>query len=55
MWTSYSASWVPAGPQGDVLEAIRAQHESEPCVKEFPGFRLASDRRLDARIVGARA
>ena len=24
------------GPQGDVLEAIRAQLESEPCVKEFP-------------------
>jgi hypothetical protein len=24
------------GPQGDVLEAIRAQLEHEPCVKEFP-------------------
>jgi hypothetical protein len=24
------------GPQGDVLQAIRAQLESEPCVKEFP-------------------
>ena len=24
------------GPQGDVLEAIRAQLEDEPCVKEFP-------------------
>jgi hypothetical protein len=24
------------GPQGDVLEAIRAQLENEPCVKEFP-------------------
>ena len=24
------------GPQGDVLEAIRAQLESEPCVNEFP-------------------
>jgi hypothetical protein len=26
------------GPQGDVLQAIRAQLEEEPCVKEF--FRL---------------
>jgi hypothetical protein len=24
------------GPQGDVLQAIRAQLEEEPCVKEFP-------------------
>jgi len=24
------------GPQGDVLQAIRAQLEDEPCVKEFP-------------------
>lgn len=24
------------GPQGDVLEAIRAQLENEPCVQEFP-------------------
>lgn len=24
------------GPQGDVLQAIRAQIEEDPCVKEFP-------------------
>jgi hypothetical protein len=24
------------GPQGDVLNAIRAQLEVEPCIKEFP-------------------
>jgi len=24
------------GPKGDVLQAIRAQLEEEPCVKEFP-------------------
>lgn len=27
------------GPQGDVLQAIRAQLKSEPCVKEFPRLR----------------
>jgi hypothetical protein len=33
---------LPA-PQGDVLQAIRAQLKEEPCVKEFPRFCLASE------------
>lgn len=33
------------GPQGDVLQTIRAQLEDEPCVKEFPYCHPASDRR----------
>ena len=40
----------PAGSQGDVADAIRARLEDEPYVKEFPGSRLASDRRVSGAV-----